>query len=75
MSFAEIFSDWPLPLFARISMAATIAVAIAAIVALSLWPTWRSSGWSLWRKTHYSMFAIAYVAAGLLLVNWGLTLG
>jgi CubicO group peptidase (beta-lactamase class C family) len=75
MSFAEIFSDWPLPFFARISMAATIAVAIAAIAALSLWPTWRSSGWSLWRKTHYSLFAIAYVGAGLLLVNWGLTLG
>ncbi len=72
MAFAEAFTDWPLPIFSEMILAATIITGTAAFMVLCLPLVWPLSGWNGWRKLHFTLFALAYAALGLSFVNWGL---
>ena len=72
VSFAEVFSDYPVPDMVKAATLATIATAVALIACLGLIPAWKHSGWPLLRKLNYSLFALAYATTGFLFVNWGL---
>lgn len=72
MSFAELFSEWPLPEMVKTAVLATIAVGVALIALMGLLPAWKSSGWPLPRRLNYSLFALAYVVTAILFINWGL---
>lgn len=71
-SFAEFFSEWPLPFLGQLSLVATVLAAVAGLMLLCTVLVWSASGWNAWRKIHFTLFALAYGALGLSLINWGL---
>ncbi len=72
LSFAEVFSDWPLPFLADLSLAATVTCGVGALMTICLIPVWARSRWNLLRRTHFTLYALAYAALALSFVNWGL---
>lgn len=72
LDFSAVFSDWPIPFLAELSMAATIIACTGMVMLLCLIPAWVSSGWNLIRRIHFSLYALAYGALGLSFVHWGL---
>jgi len=72
LDFATVFSDWPIPFIANLSLAATVVAGTGALLLICLIPVWARSGWNRIRQIHFSLFALAYAALGLSFINWGL---
>lgn len=74
LDFAAVFSNWPFPFLADLSLAATLAAIAGAVMAICLIPAWTGSGWNLVRRLHFTLYAVSYAALALLFVDWGLVL-